>query len=227
MRKRICVDFDGVLHSYESGWQGVSVIPDAPVTDIDTGKSAIAWLRELLDDDRLVVAIFSSRATTDEGRAAIWDWLSRYLQPCDLEKLEVTDKKGPAFALVDDRAITFRGVFPSADELSNLVPWNKAAPGLELRVHTLRVHHSYFDALRLGVKPFEVRRADRDFRLGDVLRLQEVRLGQTTGRGVERLITYILRDEEYVRSGFVVLGIRNLTPGEHCSPRVEVQAPAK
>src|SRR5882672_3079773 len=31
MRKPIlCLDFDGVLHSYSSGWKGADVIPDAP-----------------------------------------------------------------------------------------------------------------------------------------------------------------------------------------------------
>jgi hypothetical protein len=32
MRKPIlCLDFDGVLHSYTSGWKGAAVIPDPPV----------------------------------------------------------------------------------------------------------------------------------------------------------------------------------------------------
>ena len=34
----ICVDFDGVIHSYKSGWRGVAVIPDPPV------PGAIEWL---------------------------------------------------------------------------------------------------------------------------------------------------------------------------------------
>ena len=37
-RPILCVDFDGVIHSYTSGWEGIDMIPDPPV------EGAIKWL---------------------------------------------------------------------------------------------------------------------------------------------------------------------------------------
>ena len=72
----LCLDFDGVLHSYTSGWKGARVIPDPPV------EGAIDFLSRALDDFR--VAVYSSRshqwvagALCADGcwstRRSIWD----------------------------------------------------------------------------------------------------------------------------------------------------------
>jgi hypothetical protein len=38
----LCLDFDGVIHSFKSGWKGAGKIPDPPV------EGAIEWIRSLL-----------------------------------------------------------------------------------------------------------------------------------------------------------------------------------
>ena len=65
----LCLDFDGVIHRYNSGWQGAGVIPDEPVPGA---------LQFILDaQEHFTVAIFSARSQFPEGRAAMQLWLRR------------------------------------------------------------------------------------------------------------------------------------------------------
>ena len=47
----LAIDFDGVLHSYSSGWKGSRNIPDPPV------DGAIEWLNGLVSDGESVCAM--------------------------------------------------------------------------------------------------------------------------------------------------------------------------
>lgn len=67
----ICLDFDGVLHSYTSGWQGPRNIPDPPV------PGALEFLVAALDEGP--VAIHSSRSGHWGGRRAMKRWLHRHI----------------------------------------------------------------------------------------------------------------------------------------------------
>lgn len=128
MRKKlISVDFDGVLNSYVSGWQGADQCPDDPV------PGAMAFLADLVDDARFDAVIYSSRCASDEGVAAIRAWLDRHLV-AELgehagryvgNRIRVALSKPPAFVAIDDRAITFDGKWPGLDEIDGFVPWNK------------------------------------------------------------------------------------------------------
>lgn len=76
--KRIIVDFDGVLHSYTSGWQGVTTIPDPPV------PGAIQWLCEMVP--HFTIAVLSSRSHDDGGIPAMQDWLMRHAKRFFIEE---------------------------------------------------------------------------------------------------------------------------------------------
>jgi hypothetical protein len=84
-------------------------------------------------------------------------------------------------------------------------------------VHKLKIAPRWFDAVSYGAKPFEVRRDDRDYQVGDVLVLREwIEYhwtpwgGYYTGRSVMRRVTYVLRHEDFpqgIAEGYCVLGL--------------------
>jgi len=126
MKKIVCLDFDGVIHSYTSGWQGVTKIPDEPV------RGAVQWIFRFLMKyckGKNAVAelhIFSSRSRSRHGRQAMRWWLNKHGLPkwC-VRLIKFPVYKPAAMVTIDDRAIQFTGKFPDPEELLNFQPWNK------------------------------------------------------------------------------------------------------
>ena len=123
----ICLDFDGVIHSYTSGWQGARNIPDPPV------EGAIEFMAEALRLGYDVV-IHSSRARYWGGISAMRQWLKQVsgmmwydTMDVGLEMVRFVRWKPPAIVTIDDRAIRFTGKFPSPKEAAAMLPWNKAS----------------------------------------------------------------------------------------------------
>lgn len=96
----ICIDFDGVLHSYTKGWQGAAVL-EGPV---EGAQAFVRWLQ----DQKYDVVIQSTRAKTADGYLAIMQWLGEHSFP---GPLKVTSEKPPAFLYIDDRGYRFGGSF--------------------------------------------------------------------------------------------------------------------
>jgi hypothetical protein len=112
----ICIDFDGVIHSYTSGWVDIATIPDPPV------KGAFDAIYEYMK--HFVVCIYSSRSVEPAGILAMEKWFANHGFK-EVDKLYFPDKKPPAFITLDDRGITFTGTFPTVDEIKNFKPWYK------------------------------------------------------------------------------------------------------
>ena len=78
-------------------------------------------------------------------------------------------------------------------------------------IHDLKCWPSFFVGLENGSKPFEVRKDDRGFAVGDTLKVSEFFLGRGyTGRSMLFSISSILRDFPGVEPGFCVLGLQRL-----------------
>ena len=146
----LCIDFDGVLHSYTSGWQGIDVIPDAPV------RGAIPMTYLYLEE--FSVAVYSARSAQPAGIAAMKDWLRHQAmqfrmalqvgqfdsvleqmplamvadwQPL-FDKGALVDRlifptvKPASQIYIDDRGFRFQGDWPDPDTLRRLFqPWHK------------------------------------------------------------------------------------------------------
>jgi hypothetical protein len=118
-KKIICVDFDGVIHSYISGWQGADVVSDPPV------DGAIQWLKAMMDHG-FDVCIYSSRSKEDGGIKAMQYWLSmNRMEPYYRNRIQFPTEKPSAWLTIDDRAICFTGTFPTMQEMDEFKPWNK------------------------------------------------------------------------------------------------------
>ena len=148
----LCLDFDGVIHSYTSGWKGARCIPDPPV------PGALDFI--LATQAQFTVAILSSRSHKWGGRRAMKRWLTEhtaqrmmrydmghddpfvamalengahtYEQWHDVCTVAARDfvktiqwptHKPPAMITLDDRALNFTGVWPAIDALSSFKPW--------------------------------------------------------------------------------------------------------
>lgn len=117
MTKTVVFDFDGVIHSYTSGWQGEGNVPDPPVQGIREA------LKEIHDAGYEVVVV-STRCATIRGHGAIEAWLYDNGLREYIDK--VCKEKPPAIAYIDDRAICFDG-HPETllKKIQNFQPWYK------------------------------------------------------------------------------------------------------
>lgn len=80
-----------------------------------------------------------------------------------------------------------------------------------MKTHELKTHPEYYRAILDGIKRFEIRKNDRDFKVGDILQLHEYdpNTGQYTGEWTYVHVTYILDNPDFgVQPGFVVMSIR-------------------
>lgn len=79
--------------------------------------------------------------------------------------------------------------------------------------HILKLQEEYFDAVLNDVKTFEVRKNDRDYKIGDTLVLSCYCGNECTQRQAVRYISYILTHEQFpsgVPEGYVIMGIKRL-----------------
>lgn len=77
-----------------------------------------------------------------------------------------------------------------------------------MRILVLKIAPEFFQPIEDGIKNFDVRFNDRDYKVGDVLCLAEFDGKAYSGRYVYVEVTYILDDPRYCLKGHVIMGIK-------------------
>lgn len=127
-RPILCLDFDGVIHSYSSGWKGADQILDPPV------EGALTFIKRATAHFR--IAIYSSRSHQEGGIGAMQRWLRNWYwrdlhwsnnetRSFVLDEIMWPSYKPSAFLSIGDRALTFDGTWPAVAPLLEFRPWNK------------------------------------------------------------------------------------------------------
>lgn len=78
-------------------------------------------------------------------------------------------------------------------------------------IHYLKTWPEYFNKVFMGHKDWELRKNDRDFKVGDTVILQEFNpeTKEYTGKEMARRINYILEKTEFgLQDGYVIMTIR-------------------
>lgn len=132
----ICLDFDGVIHSYITPWRSAEIIPDGPT------EGFFEWARAMLHSFKLVV--HSSRFAHDDGSPnqeaigaciiwlaeefRIWCEVTNNVGADFINQIKWSATKPPAFISIDDRCICFDGDWSklTAHEIMAFRPWNQS-----------------------------------------------------------------------------------------------------
>lgn len=116
-QKTICIDFDGVLHDYSKGYQGLDVFGE-PVKE---APHAVQHLKK----EGWKIIIFTARPVTQGMR----NWLRTNKIPFDFinenpDQMDKTSPKPYADIYLDDRAVQFNGNWQqSLLDIANYKNW--------------------------------------------------------------------------------------------------------
>lgn len=108
-KPNLVIDFDGVIHSYERGWQGGEIYGSIVPGFFEWAEKAKEYF---------TLMIYSSRSGSHKTRQPMEDFIHVQLQAWKWDHMDsnlifkdfiFAQYKPPAFLTIDDRAITFNG----------------------------------------------------------------------------------------------------------------------
>ena len=89
------------------------------------------------------------------------------------------------------------------------------------KVHQIKLGKTFFADAAAGIKPFTLRKNDRNYQVGDILEKQEYDDGNYTGRTLRQEVIYKLEDYTGLQEGYCILGVKNLEMIENQNNKTE------
>lgn len=135
-----------------------------------------------------------------------------------MEKIELPKKCGDLILSIFKRYKTGESITESIeDSMQTVERWIKTPISEEderiikgSEEHELKIWTEYFEDVVMGVKPFEIRKNDRDFKVGDILHLKEYNseTNNYTGRSIKKKISCIFNGGQFgIKKDYVILGL--------------------
>ena len=78
------------------------------------------------------------------------------------------------------------------------------------KIHELKIAPEYFEKVISKEKTFEFRYNDRNYQVGDILKLKEYYNQKYTDQSISIKITYILENFEGLKHNHVILSIKHI-----------------
>lgn len=173
-KKVLCLDFDGVLHSYVSEWTRPDEIKDGPV------DGAVEFVNECLK--HFDVVVYSARSKLEIGIQAMKDWMTKHGFPVD--KIGFSAVKPYAFLTIDDNCMKFEGTFPKIESLLSHKSWVK---------HKREELSSEESSEEVEISEIEVTVKVKDLR-NNVVILDMQQINNIRKKNIARIMPFFLND---------------------------------
>lgn len=133
MKQTLAIDFDGVIHDRPKSERGISQVTGDPV------PGAMHFLASVVVPFHVV--IFSSRFRDWEGLEVVKEWMLLHMEEYVndrsergkkvayitdiMDKINYDNQKPLAHVIIDDRAMTFTGAWPTIEKIMKFKTWSE------------------------------------------------------------------------------------------------------
>lgn len=82
-----------------------------------------------------------------------------------------------------------------------------------MTIHELKTKSEYLESIISGTKTFEIRKNDRNYKVGDILVLKGWENNHYTGKTYYVIVTYILKKFDGLKKNYIIMAVKHFSNG--------------